>query len=139
MRRAEEFTEEGIATLPEATTVSHAFELLGREAEVQYLLLTDEYDEVSGILSFEGLLAAEHEHHEDWPLARLGHRRFVQVGARDLLSQVVQQLTQQGVDYALVYAGAAETGLAEEVVGVLDKDHLADSVMEQFRSFSTTP
>ncbi|WP_143512606.1 hypothetical protein [Vreelandella utahensis] len=57
--------------------------------------------------------------------------------ARDLLSQVVQQLTQQGVDYALVYAGAEETGLAEEVVGVLDKDHLADSVMEQFRSFST--
>lgn len=139
MRRAEEFTERGIATLPEATTVSGAFDLLGREAEVQYLLLTDEHDEVSGILSFEGLLAAEHEHHEDWPLARLGHRRFVQVGAGDLLSQVVQQLTHQGVDYALVYAGAAETGLAEEVVGVLDKDHLADSVMEQFRTFSTGP
>ncbi|MFO7787796.1 MAG: chloride channel protein [Halospina sp.] len=139
MRRAEEFTEEGIATLPEATTVSGAFGLLGREADVQYLLLTDGNDEVSGILSFEGLLAAEHEDHEDWPLARLGHRRFVQVGAGDLLSQVVQQLTHQGVDYALVYAGAAETGLAEEVVGVLDKDHLADSVMEQFRSFSTGP
>lgn len=137
MRRADEFTEVGIATLPETTTVSGAFGLLGREADVQYLLLTDEHDEISGILSFEGLLDAEHQHREDWPLTKLGHRQFVQVGAGDLLSQVVQQLTQQGVDYALVYAGAAETGLAEEVIGVLDKDHLADSVMEQFRSFST--
>lgn len=139
MRRAHEFTEEGIVTLPEATTVSSALDLLGRKPAVEYLLLTDDRDEVSGILSFEGLLKAEHYHQEDGTLGRIGHRRFVKVGAQDLLSQVVQQLTRSDVDYALVYTGAAETGLADEVIGVLDKEHLADSVMEQFRTFSTGP
>jgi len=138
LRHAEDFMEESFVHLPPDTLVDDAFARIGRDSDVHYILLTNGVGIVTAVLEFSELLNAEHEGNaQSMRLDELGAQDFVFVHANNILSEAVKQLTNAGVHYAVVIPDYREEGTPSEVLGVLDKDHLADSVMEQFRTFST--
>ena len=138
LRHAEDFMEKSFVHLAPDTLVDDAFARIGRDADVHYILLTNGIGIVTAILPFSELLNAEHEGAaHSARLDELDTQNFVFVHANNILSEAVKQLTNAGVHYAVVIPDHSEEAVPTEVLGVVDKDHLADSVMEQFRTFST--
>ena len=138
VRHTEEFMADRIAVLPAAMTLDSALAQLGYNTEVHYIVAVDDAETVQAVVPISEILRAGHGVAQDFRLDEANDHPFVTAHANEILNDVVKRLTGSEAAYALVIPDDAETASGRNVLGVLDKDHLADSVMEHFRTVSTS-
>jgi len=136
VRHAEEFMEDRVAVLPAAMSLDAALEQLGYETDVHYIIAVDDAEAVQRVVPISEILRAGHGVTQDFRLDEVNDHGFVTATASEILNDVVKRLTAAEAAYALILDDAAETTRGLHILGVLDKDHLGDSVMTHFRTVS---
>ena len=70
-------------------------------------------------------------------LGEVAHKDFTIAREEDVLFNVIQRMWRRGATMAVVVSGAARKPRANHVVGIISKEHVADSVADSIKGYGS--
>ncbi|MGC2601371.1 MAG: chloride channel protein, partial [Rhodomicrobium sp.] len=68
-------------------------------------------------------------------MGTVARKNFTIVREEDVMFDVIERMWRRGAIMAVVVKGAVRTPRAENILGVISKEHVADSVADSIRPF----
>jgi CIC family chloride channel protein len=136
VRHAEEVMDRDVALLPAETDFA-AF-LRGTEASgFKHIVVTRE-DHIIGVLRVNTELRLGLEGaYTGVLLGDIAQKNFTVARAEDVVFDVVERMWRRGASMAIVTKGAGRLPRAANVVGMISKEHIADSVADSIRPYAS--
>jgi CIC family chloride channel protein len=136
VRHAEEVMDRDVILLPAETDFA-AFLRQTENAGFKHIVVT-RGDRISGVLRVNTELRRGLEGaYSGVKLGDIAQKNFTIARAQDVVFDVVDRMWRHGAPMAIVTKGAARRPRAGEVVGMISKEHIADSVAESIRPYGT--
>lgn len=132
VRHAEEVMDARVVQLPGEMPLREALDHVGRDTDRRYVLVTTG-GEIVKILPTGLLLRAEQTLPGDAPLQRVAAPPHTVVQKDDILHDVLRELAQANAVHSLVVTNIARGTDPGAAMGVVDREHIAERVMEHFR------
>lgn len=132
VRHAAEVMDERFAIFPAHVTLDQALDRLGRDTEVRYIVTTDDR-RVRGIVPLSEVLRSSEGVQTNATLGQLATRAYVSANRDDILHDVLKRMSRRRGRFALVIPNGRRRVNVQELLGVVGKDHIADSVMQHFK------
>ncbi|GAN78656.1 chloride channel protein [Acidocella aminolytica] len=128
VRQASDIMEEDIRVLPGSTPFEALISAEEETGRMRHAVITQD-GLITGVLRVnmalrKGLAEAE----RSLTLADIASKRFVVVHDTDIAHAVIGRMWRRGAIMAVVTRGAGQDAHGQDVIGVITKEHLADSV-----------
>ncbi len=134
VRRAKEVLDKDVLVMPESTTLDEFFRHPGHAGRLRHVVLTKN-DRVFGVLRINtGLRRGLEAAHTAVTLGEVASRRFILVGENWIVFDVIDRMWRKKATMAVVVAGRG-VPRARDVIGVITKEHIADSVASSVRIY----
>ncbi len=136
VRHAEEVMDRDVLTLP-ADTDFAAF-LRGTDASGFKHIVVTRDNRIVGVLRINTeLRVGLGEAHSGVRLGDIAQKNFTVSRAGDVVFDVVERMWRRGASMSIVTKGSGRTPRGPHVVGMISKEHIADSVAESIRPYGT--
>ena len=136
VRHAEEVMDQDVLTLP-ADTDFAAF-LRGTSAGGFKHIVVTRDDRIVGVLRVNTeLRAGLSETHSGVRLGDIAQKNFTISRAEDVVFDVVERMWRRKASLSIVTKGSGRTPRGPHVVGMISKEHIADSVADSIRPYGT--
>ncbi|SDG34075.1 chloride channel protein, CIC family [Limimonas halophila] len=134
VRHADEIMETEFITIPSHVRLDKVLSDLSEHTSKRYILVADD-DTVRGVMPVDDVVRLCHGVSDDFTLGQLANTAHAWCGATEILHDVLKRMVNENVPYALVVTDdRVDSPDAGSVVGIVDKDHIADSVMHHFKT-----
>jgi CIC family chloride channel protein len=136
VRHAEEVMDHSVLVLP-ADTDFAAFLRETATGGFKHIVVTRD-DRIVGVLRVNTeLRVGLEEAHSGVRLGDIAQKNFTVARAGDVVFDVVERMWRRGASMAIVTKGSGRTPRGPHVVGMISKEHIADSVADSIRPYST--
>jgi CIC family chloride channel protein len=136
VRHAEEVMDRDVLTLP-ADTDFAAF-LRGTSANGFKHIVVTRDNRIVGVLRVNTeLRVGLGEAHSGVRLGDIAQKNFTVSRAEDVVFDVVERMWRRGASMSIVTKGSGRTPRGQHVVGMISKEHIADSVADSIRPYGT--
>jgi len=134
VRHADEIMETAFITVPSHVRLDKVISDLSEDTSKRYILVADG-DTVRGVMPVDDVVRLCHGISDDFTLSDIANTAHAWCGATEILHDVLKRMVNENVPYALVLPDdSTQEPSAGEVLGIVDKDHIADSVMHHFKT-----
>jgi CIC family chloride channel protein len=136
VRHAEEVMDRDVLTLP-ADTDFAAFLRETTAGGFKHIVVTRD-DRIVGVLRVNTeLRMGLEEAHSGVRLGDIAQKNFTISRTEDVVFDVVERMWRRGASMSIVTKGNGRTPRGTNVVGMISKEHIADSVADSIRPYST--
>jgi CIC family chloride channel protein len=134
VRRAREVLDSDVLVLPSSTTLHQFLPDPGQAGRLRHVVVTQD-NRLCGVLRINtglrrGLEAAQ----SAVTLGEVASRRFIVVGGDTIVFDVINRMSRKDAGMAVVVRGRG-VPRGEDVIGVITKEHIADSVASSVRIY----
>jgi CIC family chloride channel protein len=135
VRQAQEVMDQEVIVLPAETDFA-AFLRETASGGFKHIVVTRE-DRIVGVLRVNTELRLGLENaYSDVRLGDIAQSRFTVARTEDVVFDVVDRMWRRGASMAVVIKGKNRVPRARDVVGMISKEHIADSVADSVRPYS---
>jgi CIC family chloride channel protein len=135
VRHAEEVMDRDVLTLPVDTDFA-AFLRQTSAGGFKHIVVTRD-DRIVGVLRVNTELRLGLEGaYSGVPLGEIAQKNFTVARAGDVVFDVVERMWRRGASMAIVTKGSGRTPRGANVVGMISKEHIADSVADSVRPYA---
>lgn len=136
VRHAEEVMDRDVLTLPAETDFAAFLRSTGAHG-FKHIVVTRN-DRIVGVLRVNTeLRVGLDEAHSGVRLGDIAQKNFTVSRAEDVVFDVVERMWRRGASMSIVTKGSGYTPRGQHVVGMISKEHIADSVAESIRPYGT--
>jgi CIC family chloride channel protein len=136
VRHAEEVMDRDVLTLPAATDFA-AFLRQTEGGGFKHIVVTQN-DRIVGVLRVNTELRVSlSEAHSGVRLGDIAQKNFTVSRAQDVVFDVVERMWRRKASMSIVTKGSGRTPRGAHVVGMISKEHIADSVADSIRPYGT--
>ncbi|HTR83464.1 MAG TPA: chloride channel protein [Reyranella sp.] len=129
VRHAAEVMDKDIVVAPADTSFEELLARPDNAGRLRHVVIGDEDGHIMGVLRVNtGIRSARAGMHAGLTLRDLASRDFTIVGENDVVFDVIRRLSRRKAIMALVVKDQKGVPRAEDVLGVISKEHVADSV-----------
>ena len=134
VRHADEVMDDRFVTIPAHVKLDKVIADLSEDTGKHYILVSDN-GVIRGTIPVDDVLRLCHGISDDFTLGEIAKTAYTTCQATEILHDVLKRMVTENVPYALVTPdGRTEDIAAGDVIGIVDKDHIADSVMHHFKT-----
>ena len=134
VRHAEEVMDRDVVLLPAETDFA-AFLRQTKGGGFKHIVVTRD-DHIIGVLRVNTELRLGLEGaYSGVPLGEIAQKNFTIARAGDVVFDVVERMWKRGASMAIVTKGADYTPRGKHVIGMISKEHIADSVADSIRPY----
>ena len=134
VRRAGEVMEHDVAVLPQEMRLETFLRKSGHDGRMKHIVVSDG-DRIVGVLRVNTALRRGLEDAEEsFTLGEIAQRNYTVAREEDIVFDVVTRMARRRANMAVVVRGAGRPR-AGQVVGIISKEHIADSVAESIRPY----
>jgi CIC family chloride channel protein len=134
VRRASEVMERDVALLPADSDLQSFLRQPGHNGRMKHIVVT-RGDRIGGVLRVNtALRGGAEDAYKGLPLSDIAQTRFTIAREDDIVFDVVTRMAKHGAAMAVV-TKARGRPRAADVVGIISKEHIADSVAESIRPY----
>jgi CIC family chloride channel protein len=134
VRRAREVMDPDVVVLPQETRFLDLLEHPGAEGRLRHVVVTSQ-GRLAGVIRLNTGLWKSLEHaRSDVTLGEVASRDFTVVGDQDAVFDVIEGMWRKDAVMAVVTTGQGEPR-AQDVVGVITKEHVADAVASSVKIY----
>jgi CIC family chloride channel protein len=134
VRRAREVLDSDVPVIPAETTLDEFFRQSGNDGRVRHVVLTRD-NRLFGVLRINtGLRRGLETAHTTVTLGDVASRRFIVVGEDTIVFDLINRMSRKDATMAVVVSGHG-VPRGDDVVGIITKEHIADSVASSVRIY----
>jgi chloride channel protein, CIC family len=138
VQRAEEVADKNFVALPSQSSLGEFLRQSEHEGGLRHLVLTDNR-RIAGVLRVNTSLRRGLEAgFTGTALAEVATRNFTIAREDDIMFDVIRRMWRHGATMAVVVRKTTGIPHIEDVIGVISKEHVADSVAEGIRPYGST-
>ncbi len=134
VRRASEVMERDVVLLPADSDLEAFLRRPGHDGRMKHIVVT-RGDRIAGVLRVNTALRRGLEHaYKGLPLGDIAQGNFTVAREDDIVFDVVTRMTRRGAAMAVV-TKAKGRPRAADVIGIISKEHIADSVADSIKPY----
>ena len=135
VRRAGEVMERDVTLLPKDTRLETFLRQVGHEGRMKHIVVTDG-DRVVGVLRVNTALRRGLEDvQQSFTVGEIAQRNYTVAREEDIVFDVVTRMTRHNAGMAVV-SKAKRRPRVGDVLGIITKEHIADSVADSIKPYS---
>ena len=136
VRRAEEVMDRDILILPDTTRFDEVLRRAGEAGKLRHIVVTHD-DRIAGVLRVNtSFRQGQESAYAGISLGDVALREFTVARAQDVMFNVIGRMWRRNSTMAVVVNGEGRIPRLGDVVGVVSKEHIADSVAEGIRHYA---
>jgi CIC family chloride channel protein len=136
VRRAEDVMDRDILILPDTTRFDELLPHAGRAGKLCHIVVTHN-DKIAGVLRVNtGLRQGQESAYAGVSLGDVALREYTVARAQDVMFNVIGRMWRRNSAMAVVVRGEGRIPRVGDVVGIVSKEHIADSVAEGIRPYA---